>query len=271
MSVSSWGTTRAIFVMGVSLFVVASGLAQPRVAIVAAAASSGADARFTDPQAKLTGTGFFSAVDIITANTTTPSLATLQNYGAVLVWSNVNFANASALGDVLADYVDAGGGVVVAVFANSTTTANRFLTGRWSAQADNYEVIVTQGGNTSGTAQGLGTVHVPGHAIMNGVSTFLGGSSSFRPTSTALRPGATKIASWTDGKTLVAVGANPRRVDLGFYPPSSAVVGTYWDQSTDGARLMANALVYSMVPEPGTMAALGLGATAVLARRRKRK
>lgn len=162
------------------------------------------------------------------------------------------------------------GGVVVAVFANSAATSNRFLTGRWLAQADNYEVIVTQGGNTSGTAQGLGTVHVPGHAIMNGVSTFLGGSSSFRPTSTALRPGATKIASWTDGKTLVAVGANPRRVDLGFYPPSSAVVGTYWDQSTDGAQLMANSLLYSMVPEPGSLAAIGLGAAAMLAHRRKR-
>lgn len=110
MFVSSWRTTRALLVMGVSLLVVAAGLAQPRVAIVAAAATSGADARFTDPQAKLTGTGLFSAVDIITANTTTPSLATLQNYGAVLVWSNVNFASASALGDVLADYVDAGGG-----------------------------------------------------------------------------------------------------------------------------------------------------------------
>lgn len=212
---------------------------------ICAAANSTIGPNFTDPQTKLLNTGLFTTVDIINAASATPTLAQLQAYDAVLVWSNVNFQSNVAMGDVLADYVDAGGGVVVSVFANSTTTASRFLAGRWLAQANTYEVIVSQGGNTStGGAQTLGTVLDPGHPIMNGVSTFAGGTSSFRPTSTAVRPGATKIALWSDGKTLVAVGPHPRRADLGFYPPSNAVSGTWWDQNTDGAKLMANALLY---------------------------
>jgi hypothetical protein len=77
---------------------------------------------------------------------------------------------------------------------------------------------------------------------MNGVTSFSGGTSSFRALTTALTPGSTLIAQWSDGKTLVAAGANPRRIDLGFYPPSSSCVSSFWDANTDGDLLMANAL-----------------------------
>jgi hypothetical protein len=246
----------------------ASAAAQSlNVAIVAAAASSSTAVQFTDPRAKLLGTGRFATVDIINASTTTPTLAQLQSYHAVMVWSNVNFQNATALGDTLADYVDSGGGVVVAVFANTTTTANRYLTGRWISGG--YEVIPSQGGTTSGTAATLGTILVPGHPLMAGVNSFHGGTSSFRPTNTAVTAGSTRIAQWSDGKTLVAVGASQHRVDLGFYPPSSDASATWWQSSTDGATLMANALAYSAVPEPATLFALGFGAAALLRRRRR--
>jgi hypothetical protein len=224
-----------------------AALVTPSLAVsvaICAAANTTIGPNFTDPQTKLLNTGLFTTVDIINAASVTPTLAQLQAYDAVLVWSNVNFQSNVALGDVLADYVDSGGGVVVSTFANSTTTANRFLGGRWLAEANTYECIVSQGGNTSGTLQTLGTVLDPLHPIMNGVATFSGGTSSFRPNSTAVRPGATKIALWSDGRTLVAVGPHPRRADLGFYPPSNAVIGTWWDQTTDGAKLMANALLF---------------------------
>jgi hypothetical protein len=50
-----------------------------------------------------------------------------------------------------------------------------------------------------------------------------------------------------------------------MYPPSNAVSSGFWNQQTDGAILMANALVYT-IPEPGALALLGLGV--LLARRR---
>jgi hypothetical protein len=79
---------------------------------------------------------------------------------------------------------------------------------------------------------------------MQGIRTFATGSSGFRPSGTAVHPGSSVIAEWDDGRILVATGANPRRADLGFYPPSGDCSSGWWDVNTDGAFLMANALLY---------------------------
>ena len=212
------------------------------VAIVAAADSNTASCHFADPQAKLLGTGLFDSVDVINVYHTTPSLAQLQNYDAIICWTNVTPADYVAWGDVTADYVDAGGGVVVTVFANSTTTTERRLGGRWVTGG--YEVIVSQGGNHSGPAT-LGAVHDATHPVMAGVTSFDGGTGGYRPLSTALTPGSTLIAEWSDGKVLVAEGASSRRIDLGLFPSSSNCFTGGWVASTNGARLMANALLHT--------------------------
>jgi hypothetical protein len=225
------------------LFAALPAAAQVDVAICAAATTSSTDCRFLDVQAKLLATGQFATVDVINASSTTPSLVQLQAYDAVIVWSNTNFQNPTLLGDTLADYVDAGGGVVVAIFANSDSSPARALGGRW--QTGSYEVIPDLGGTDySGGPHTLGQVHVPGHAVMNGVTSFDGGTSSFRALTTSLTTGSTLIAQWSDGKTLVAEGASSQRIDLGFYPPSSDCSSTFWLSSTDGDVLMANALTY---------------------------
>lgn len=215
-------------------------MAQLRVALVAAESSNTACV-FTDSQTRLLATNLFSVVDIV--NTTaagggTPTLAQLLTYDAVMVWTNSTPASSVALGDVLADYVDAGGGVVVTVYANSTTTANRNLGGRWQT---GYEVILDQSGNSSGANGTLGTVHQPQNPLMAGVTSFTGGSIGSRPNGTALEVGSTLVAEWSNGKVLVAQGANPKRVDLGFFPGSTTCSTVGW--ATGGDLLMANALV----------------------------
>ncbi len=217
--------------------------AQLDVAICAAAAASNSGCQFTDVQTKLLATGQFSTVDIINVTTTgtgTPTLPQLLAYDAVICWTNVTPADNNAWGDVLADYVDQGGGVVVAVFANSSTTTGRHIGGRWQT---GYEVILDQSGNTSGNAS-LGNVLLPAHPVMGGVTSLTGGSTMFRPTVTALEVGSFAVAEWSDGRVLVAQGLNPRRVDLGFYPPSSDCLTTSWTPASDGALLMANALSF---------------------------
>lgn len=227
----------------------------PSVAIVAAALSQTTDCRFTDPQQKLMSSGQFSAVDIINAALVTPTLNDLLAYDSVIVWSNTSFQDSVALGDVLADYVDAGGGVVVATFANSDATTTRMILGRWQM---GYEVIVPGSGNASG-AQSLGNVLDPGHPVMQGVNTFDGGSSSFRPNANFLTQGSTLLAEWTDGRVLVALGSSVRRVDLGMYPPSADCSGSFWNPSTDGTALMANALVFTAGGGGGTPYCFGDG------------
>lgn len=236
-------------------------LAQPTAAIVAAStntANAQAEPRFTDPRDKIMATGLFSQVDIINATgigdgTGTPELATLMQYDAVIVWSNVSFVDSVAMGDVLADYVDAGGGVVVALFANTTTTTNRNLAGRWQDPLGGYIAIPQGGGFTIETTASLGEILVPGHPILEGVETFvndvgigtLGPFGAWRPTQTAVTSGSEVIARYDDGKTLIVVAPNPRVVELGFHPVSSAVNAGYWNENTDGGLIMANALLFA--------------------------
>ncbi len=215
-----------------------NGSSQIKVALI------GADntAEVNDVKSKLLATGRFTLVDTYFGQNVTPTLVQLMQYDAVLVWGDYNFANSTLLGNNLADYVDAGGGLVTGVFAVGGTTP---ISGRYST--GHYWCISNSSSTTSGGPQSLGTVYQTGHPIMQNVNTFNGGSSSFRANSFTVDAGATRIADWTDGRPLVATKTfgSSRVVDLGMFPPSSSVSSGWWVASTDGATLMANALFYS--------------------------
>lgn len=228
---------------------------RPKVLICAAAAltNSVLDPRFTDPRNKLVGTGYFSAVDLYDANLGTPTLAELQQYDIVFTWNNVDYADPVAMGNVLADYTDWGGGVVVAMFA-STGGAMGVVPpqGRW--QSGGYPLIDPLGGRIRDTQATLGALSYPGHPILGLVTSFDGGAISFRPASTNLPANAVQIAQWSDGKPLiVASTTRHNRCDLGMYPPSSFVDPGFWLESSNGARIMANALLYTARPYIGIL------------------
>ena len=194
--------------------------------------------RLTDVQSKLNGTGLFTQVDIHDVSTYTPTLAELQQYSAVLVFRNSNFSDNTALGDVLADYADAGGGVVVATFAfNSGTLSGRIVSGGY--------LPFTQGSQTSGTPLTL-IPDVPAHPILAGVNSFNGGSNSFHDT-ISLTAGAFQVAHWSNDVPLVATKqpTTGKIVGLNFYPPSSDYASGDWVATTDGARLMGNSLAWA--------------------------
>jgi len=193
---------------------------------------------------KLLSTGQFASVTIIDVMYVTPTLSELQAYDAVLVYSDARFQDAVMLGNNLADYIDAGGGVVVAVFAMTSEWGDGWIIdGRF--HTDNYFVIEGGSHEIRYDHQILGTVHEPSHPIMTNVSSFDGGYKSYRPR-TGVVNGATRIADWSDGKPLVAtrIIEQVRRVDLGFFPLSSDVNSGCWESNTDGEWLMANSLVW---------------------------
>lgn len=184
----------------------------------------------------------FRRVTLINAEITTPTLQELLNYDAVLVWSNRSFQNNIVLGNNMADYVDQGGGVVLATFALSGGGLS--LQGRFAT--DNY-YVVTPTPQTSGIQQQL-VATIPDHTLLTSVNSFDGGTSSFHSNTASVEAGATIVATWTGGNVLVAEKefAGTRRVDLNFYPPSSDSHGGSWDATTDGTVLMTNALLYVM-------------------------
>jgi hypothetical protein len=213
--------------------------------------------RMDDVTAKLLNTGYFLSVTQIDARTVTPTLSELQSYHAVLVFSNESFADAVALGDVLADYVDSGGGVVCAVF----TTASIPIQGRFNT--DNYYAIPPLD-QTQGVVRTLAPI-ITDHFILNGVNSFNGGTNSYTGTSTVIAPDATLIAEWDDGLPLIASKEinGIRRVDLNFYPPSSDSRDDFWDSATDGDLIMANALRW-VATYPGPGPDLGVAITDVV-------
>ncbi len=216
-----------------------------------------ADSSVSDVQTKLTGTGLFpGGITLYNAQSNAaPTLSTLQHYQAVLVYSNSTFLDPTSLGNVLADYVDSGGGVVQAVF---TTFTSWSLAGRW--ETANYDPVIL---STYGVGPvTLGTVYQPSSPIMAGVSSLNGGTSNYFASPLVLRSGATRIADWSNGTPLVVENSNfgNRVVALNLFPPSSDALEGSWLSSTQGALLMANAINFVSIPEPSTYALLALGA-----------
>lgn len=215
------------------------------------------DLRLADVSKKVVLTGLVDTADEYNIYTgALPTLSQLQAYDAVLVWGGTNLWSSQVsidLGDLLADYVDGGGGVVVATFALGSNGGYWMPQGRFAG--DYYQCIIPAQNQVSGQAT-LGTVHQPFHPIMQGVYTFDGGSSSYRIDTTS-HPEANLIAEWSDREPLIATRdlGVARRADLNLYPPSSDVRSDFWQVGTDGDMIMANALDWvSNAPDPFTLA-----------------
>jgi len=69
-----------------------------------------------------------ATADYFDARGGTPTLDELQQYGCVFTWANASYSDMTAMGDLLADYVDAGGVVVLGAFV--TYTNGNHLAGR---------------------------------------------------------------------------------------------------------------------------------------------
>jgi hypothetical protein len=206
-----------------------------------------------DVVAKLQGTCLFTQVDQIDSFFSTPSLVTVSAYDAVLVYSGLAFGDNVAMGNVLADYVDGGGRVVVGAFAFWTSNQPLGMGGRLSTGG---YLPFTQGGHTAGSYLNL-QADLPNSPYLANVASFNGGVFSIQ-NSVGLAVGATQIAHWSSGAPLVAV--KRRVVGLNFYPPSSDVASHFWDASTDGDILMADALLGGGVITPRYQAQVTVGA-----------
>jgi len=171
-----------------------------------------------------------------------------HNYQALLVYSysSSSFKDGVLFGNTLARYIEDGGGVVVCVFAGCSNLTTGFLQG----QFDKYHPFVP-GTQEEKRNANMGEVVEPDHPIMRGVSSFSGGSSSFWNPG-KLKSNAKLIASW-DSKLkcgpliaeLKTKAPSGKVIGLNFFPPSSDCETRFWDSSTDGHKIMANALQYA--------------------------
>jgi hypothetical protein len=197
----------------------------------------------SDVTNKIAGVGPISRVTFIRVTTGDPLPAPVQlrSYQSVLVFSDYGFNDNVGLGNELADYVDQGGGVVLNTF-------DFFSSGVYSIQGrmtNGYLPFTTSGDASPGNLTLV--ADLPLNPLLDGVNSFNGGTASFLNTPISMAPGATQVAHWNNGQPLVGSTnhAPGRVVGLNFFPPSSDASAGFWVSSTDGAKLMVNALLWS--------------------------
>ncbi len=143
--------------------------------------------------AMLTADGRCGTVVFVDAYTVLLTLADFMEYSTVIVWSDNPIVDNAAVGNALADYVDAGGHVIVLAFGGLAGLNNWGVTGRF--MTDGYcPAVQTDAYTTSGTV--LGTVNLPGHPVMAGVTTI---NTTFYINHTLLNSGAVNIFDWASG------------------------------------------------------------------------
>ena len=164
-------------------------------------------------------------VDYFDARVATPTLAQLLDYQACFTWVNYAYAGAVAMGDVLADYVDAGGIVLLGQWTIYTGQVN-WLQGRIMTEPG--YLPVTPISRTSGdyAMDGVECVHA-------GVGAY--GTSYFD--NVALIPGNFSDGTFVPSNNL-AVAWRPDT--LVYYTPGNT--GTYYSTG-DWATLTANMIL----------------------------
>jgi hypothetical protein len=195
-------------------------------------------------------TGQFSQVDAIDIFSVTPTLALLQQYDSVLLYAEDPVHDPESLGNVLAGYVDSGGGVVRMQWtldSNPERPGTR-IGGRFGG--GDYGVLATSGSETYRASE-LGEISQPDHPLVQGVTSVRSSGSTVSWPIT----GSVVLARYDDQVPLAAErkllrnGLLRTRVDLNLRAVSGDWRHPLWDQSSGAVRLMANALRYVVTPD----------------------
>jgi len=186
---------------------------------------------------------FCTKLDVLdwgpTGQNRVPALSELTPYDVLVVGTNYG-AIPSGMGDRLADYMDAGGNVVMTQFGFDARDLFG-IGGRW--QDEEYAPVAR--GSTLYTSSSLGTIYVPGHPILDGVATL---SASYLGPNYGVATGATRVADFLLGTVAIATKEMPngaRSVALPWFPLAAYGAGG------DAIRIIANSIRWaSQQPDP---------------------
>ncbi|MEL7147791.1 MAG: hypothetical protein AAFO69_15570, partial [Bacteroidota bacterium] len=182
----------------------------------------------------------FASITFIDISISTPGTTQLANFDAVLLYNTFDYANATSLGDALADYVDAGRGVVYA--PAQYNSGSKGLFGRWA----NGDYKVFDGNQTQ--FENLTTTEFPEHPITEGITQIVSGNKTG---DTELFSDGEVLGRFSDNTILLAEKEidGVKRVDLGIYPEDMFYTTLPDDQHI---QMMLNALDYVAELENGS-------------------
>lgn len=167
---------------------------------------------------------------------------TFLPYDVVIVSNNFpwthNGGDPEKIGNLLADYVDAGGKVIVNQLSYMPFPDYQ-LQGRFVSE--NYAPFSIGTSFTYDFAN-LGEIPEPAHPVLNSVSflQYYGYTSNV-----GLTPGSSALAKWDNGSILIA--ANEHSVGLNILPSNG--YGSYFDWTGDLPLILHNAIVHLASPQ----------------------
>ncbi len=198
-------------------------------------------ARAADVYQKIVSTNLFDQVDLHTSNDSLPTLEKLLRYDAILYWNDYVPVSHTTFSERIVEYINSGGGFVDGI---CHTGDYRQLPSPYS---DDYRVFQFASYKYNTGFESI-IKDIPSHPILNGVNTFAA-TSPLQQFNVTLLSGAYTILTGSNDVPLVVArenigNAKARRVSFNFWPVSSDIKDSQWNSSTDGARLMANALLW---------------------------
>lgn len=173
----------------------------------------------------------------------------IENFDVALVYGEVPFADGEGLGDILADFVDQGGGVVLAGYSFS---ASQGLAGRLTTE-DGYLPMTINGTNSGITGRQMADPLIPYHEILYLSRRFYGGPGSYHSVGITVDDDAEHVADWESGPPAMAViekGAG-RVAGLNLWPVSNryrtllSEAENHWDFTYLGPVIDDNTIIIS--------------------------
>lgn len=214
----------------------------------------------------LLATGQFASLQSHDVNSSgLPSLATLSGYDSILVYTSFAPSNPVGLGNLLADYVDGGGHLVLGGYGFSTPWS---VSGR--IMSTGYSPFIPGAKGPGGTSLLPVAVADPMLQSINMSAVQFGNAAtSAKPT---LDAGAIVVAVDNLGVYRLARSGSRAVVGLNFFPRG----GNFNGNNAEFYRLVANAMQPlapappSLIPEPSGFAIYAIGSLLAVRWRRRR-
>ncbi|KAJ3436608.1 hypothetical protein M0812_18667 [Anaeramoeba flamelloides] len=205
-------------------------------------------------------TGGFENIDQIDCSQTTPTLGEISRFDCIFIYSTIEpFKDASTLGNILADYVDDGGGLVISSYRTMIKNPFKWKNSKLEGRLVSLDFLPCQAGELVSLKRAkLGKILLKDHPLIKGLENFDGGTKSYRITTKFQLNSETEgqlIAKWADGIPFIAWKKKKQTgsgmvVFLNFQPVSG---NCYQDRgryshwlNTDGRKMISNAIRWAI-------------------------
>ncbi|KAJ5068837.1 btb/poz domain-containing [Anaeramoeba ignava] len=183
---------------------------------------------------------------LIDARTELPTLEEMMEYQVIFTYSRFSqYQNPELLGNLLSEYVEKGGNLVICCRNSLRTDDSYYIKGKILT---NDTLPLTTGTNITFSPGKLAQKNLD-HPLLQNVKTFDGGSGSYR-VKVSVTQNSKCVAFWNDNLPMIAYKRKFPHfgmiVALNLFPVSDAIGTTCWRRNTDGNIIISNAVYFAV-------------------------